>query len=154
MAKAKKSAPKVDPLIEGMFSKLLDRLVALEKKTDSILSRIGQLNASNGQAPRQAHPVQPPQPSRHERQMYEAICADCSKVCEVPFQPSESRPVYCKSCWAKRKGTAPGMPILRPVSIPPKPKGNLHVPVQALSAAPAKRSKAKTKPAKKSNKKK
>ncbi len=37
------------------------------------------------------------------RQMYKAICADCGKECEVPFKPTEGRPVYCKECWAKHR---------------------------------------------------
>jgi len=36
--------------------------------------------------------------------MFKAICADCGKECEVPFKPSGDRPVYCKECFAKRKG--------------------------------------------------
>ncbi|MFC1666526.1 CxxC-x17-CxxC domain-containing protein [Candidatus Omnitrophota bacterium] len=37
------------------------------------------------------------------REMHKAICADCSKECEVPFKPSGDRPVYCKDCFSKRK---------------------------------------------------
>ncbi len=39
-----------------------------------------------------------------QREMYKATCADCQKECEVPFKPSGDRPVYCKECFAKRKG--------------------------------------------------
>ena len=38
------------------------------------------------------------------REMHKATCADCSKECEVPFKPSGDRPVYCRECFAKRKG--------------------------------------------------
>ena len=38
------------------------------------------------------------------REMFKATCADCQKECEVPFKPSGDRPVYCKECFAKRKG--------------------------------------------------
>ena len=38
-----------------------------------------------------------------ERQMHKAVCAECGKDCEVPFKPSEDRPVYCRDCFAKRK---------------------------------------------------
>ena len=34
---------------------------------------------------------------------YKAICTDCGKECEVPFKPDPNRPVYCQSCWAKRR---------------------------------------------------
>ena len=38
------------------------------------------------------------------REIHKATCADCKKECEVPFKPSGDRPVYCKECFAKRKG--------------------------------------------------
>jgi CxxC-x17-CxxC domain-containing protein len=41
---------------------------------------------------------------REPREMHKAICSDCGKECEVPFKPDPSRPVYCKECWAKRRG--------------------------------------------------
>ena len=41
--------------------------------------------------------------SYRERKMYSAVCSDCGKDCEVPFQPDPSRPVYCQECWAKRR---------------------------------------------------
>ncbi len=41
--------------------------------------------------------------SRSRRQMYPAVCAQCGKDTEVPFQPREGRPVYCNECFAKSK---------------------------------------------------
>ena len=38
-----------------------------------------------------------------ERKMYKAVCADCGKECEVPFEPKEGRPVYCKECYQKHR---------------------------------------------------
>jgi CxxC-x17-CxxC domain-containing protein len=35
------------------------------------------------------------------RQMFPAVCADCGKDTEVPFEPREGRPVYCSECYAK-----------------------------------------------------
>jgi len=35
------------------------------------------------------------------RQMYPAVCAECSKETEVPFEPREGRPVYCSECFSK-----------------------------------------------------
>ncbi|MCD6467639.1 MAG: hypothetical protein J7L10_06945 [Methanomicrobia archaeon] len=35
--------------------------------------------------------------------MYKAVCADCGKECEVPFQPQEGRPVYCRECYQKHR---------------------------------------------------
>lgn len=37
------------------------------------------------------------------RQMFKAVCAECAQECEVPFQPKEGRPVYCKNCYSKKK---------------------------------------------------
>ena len=37
--------------------------------------------------------------SRQDRQMYPAVCATCGKNTEVPFQPREDRPVYCRDCY-------------------------------------------------------
>jgi CxxC-x17-CxxC domain-containing protein len=33
------------------------------------------------------------------RQMYPAVCAQCGKDTEVPFQPRGDRPVYCSDCF-------------------------------------------------------
>jgi CxxC-x17-CxxC domain-containing protein len=35
----------------------------------------------------------------HERPMVPTICAACGKRTEVPFQPREGRPVYCRECY-------------------------------------------------------
>ncbi len=37
------------------------------------------------------------------RTMYKAVCADCKKECEIPFQPAGDRAVYCRECYALRK---------------------------------------------------
>lgn len=39
--------------------------------------------------------------SSFKRGMYKATCADCGKDCEVPFKPTEGRPVYCRDCYRK-----------------------------------------------------
>ena len=36
-----------------------------------------------------------------QRQMFPAVCADCGKETEVPFEPREDRPVYCSDCYRK-----------------------------------------------------
>ena len=38
------------------------------------------------------------------REMHDAICANCGKATQVPFQPREDRPVYCSECFAARRG--------------------------------------------------
>ncbi|MFH1801943.1 MAG: CxxC-x17-CxxC domain-containing protein [archaeon] len=38
------------------------------------------------------------------REMHTAVCDECKKECEVPFKPTEGKPVYCKDCYKKKKG--------------------------------------------------
>jgi len=35
--------------------------------------------------------------------MHKIICSDCGKEDEVPFKPTEGRPVYCRECFAKHR---------------------------------------------------
>jgi CxxC-x17-CxxC domain-containing protein len=37
--------------------------------------------------------------SRQNREMFDAVCARCGQACQVPFRPSNIRPVYCKDCY-------------------------------------------------------
>jgi CxxC-x17-CxxC domain-containing protein len=37
------------------------------------------------------------------RQMFPAICAQCGKETEVPFEPRQDRPVYCSDCYSNVK---------------------------------------------------
>ena len=39
-----------------------------------------------------------------ERQMYPAVCAQCGKETEVPFQPRGDKPVYCSDCYRQQQG--------------------------------------------------
>ncbi len=32
------------------------------------------------------------------REMHKVICSDCGVETEVPFKPTEGRPVYCRDC--------------------------------------------------------
>jgi len=41
--------------------------------------------------------------SMSNRTMHKATCADCGSECEVPFQPKEGRPVYCRECYKKHR---------------------------------------------------
>ncbi len=41
---------------------------------------------------------------RRERQMYPAVCAQCGKDTQVPFQPRGDRPVYCSECFETQRG--------------------------------------------------
>lgn len=37
------------------------------------------------------------------REMHKAVCSECNQECEVPFKPTQGKPVYCKECFQKRK---------------------------------------------------
>lgn len=55
--------------------------------------------ARNGNAPTYSAPT-----ARPHRETHTATCGDCGGVAEVPFIPSADRPVYCRDCFAKRRG--------------------------------------------------
>ena len=38
-----------------------------------------------------------------ERKMYKCTCSDCGKDSEVPFEPKQGRPVYCRECLPKHR---------------------------------------------------
>ena len=44
------------------------------------------------------------------RQMFKATCSDCGKECEVPFKPTEGRPIYCRECFQKHRTERRGPP--------------------------------------------
>ena len=41
------------------------------------------------------------------RQMYAAVCSNCGKDTEVPFQPRNDKPVYCRECFQERRASTP-----------------------------------------------
>lgn len=43
---------------------------------------------------------------RERSQMHEAVCSDCGKRCEVPFKPTNDKPVYCSQCFTEHGGGA------------------------------------------------
>lgn len=34
---------------------------------------------------------------------FKAVCAECGVECEIPFKPSEGRPVKCNDCYKKSR---------------------------------------------------
>jgi CxxC-x17-CxxC domain-containing protein len=36
--------------------------------------------------------------------MHKATCAECSKICEVPFRPNGEKPVFCNDCFGAKRG--------------------------------------------------
>jgi CxxC-x17-CxxC domain-containing protein len=53
-------------------------------------------------------PVSTPTFDRPERQMYPAVCANCGKATQVPFEPRSGRPVYCRDCFVPRQASSTG----------------------------------------------
>jgi CxxC-x17-CxxC domain-containing protein len=41
--------------------------------------------------------------NRGPREMHDAVCSDCGKQTQVPFQPDGNRPVYCQECYQKHR---------------------------------------------------
>lgn len=39
---------------------------------------------------------------RGDREMFSAVCDDCGKDCQVPFNPSSDKPIYCSRCFENR----------------------------------------------------
>ena len=33
--------------------------------------------------------------------MFKAVCSECGKECDIPFEPKEGRPVKCNDCFRK-----------------------------------------------------
>jgi CxxC-x17-CxxC domain-containing protein len=58
-------------------------------------------------APRESRPtrdLRASAPRRAEREMFDAVCAQCGAQTRVPFRPVAGRPVYCRDCFGARAG--------------------------------------------------
>ena len=40
---------------------------------------------------------------KEDREMFKAVCSDCGAECEVPFEPTEGKPVRCQECFKKNR---------------------------------------------------
>ena len=119
------------PELVTIMQKIAERLEALERKVDRVISQTSTRPFEGREQPRPSpqpfvalQPFRQPDPPSHrpnevkplqaqpqghgherrERVLHKAVCADCRKDCEVPFKPTGERPVYCKECFSKRKG--------------------------------------------------
>ncbi len=133
------SKPKTDlPELVTAMTRLVERLESLERKTDLLLSRTGSLPQEVRRVCQDlrrpdvstSSSLSQPAPQHQGRPLYQAVCADCRKGCEVPFKPTGDRPVYCKECFSRRKsngafkpsttsGTSHKAPTLPPPPVPP-----------------------------------
>lgn len=41
--------------------------------------------------------------AKENRELYDAVCADCGKETKIPFKPHLDKPVYCSECFSSRK---------------------------------------------------
>ena len=39
--------------------------------------------------------------ARGPREMFDVVCANCGAETQVPFRPTNDRPVYCRDCYQK-----------------------------------------------------
>lgn len=37
-------------------------------------------------------------------QMFDAVCDECGRDCQVPFRPTSGKPIYCSRCFEKQEG--------------------------------------------------
>ena len=44
--------------------------------------------------------------NREPREMHDVTCSECGAETQVPFKPTEGRPVFCKDCYMKKKNSA------------------------------------------------
>jgi CxxC-x17-CxxC domain-containing protein len=40
------------------------------------------------------------------REMVDVTCSSCGKPAQVPFTPTEGRPVYCSDCFSRERGAS------------------------------------------------
>lgn len=45
--------------------------------------------------------------SRGPVEMHKAICDNCRRECEVPFRPTQGKPIFCSNCFEKNRGSEP-----------------------------------------------
>jgi CxxC-x17-CxxC domain-containing protein len=157
----KKSSKNEADILE-FIAKIHQQLALLDKKVDALIAKTVTAPKST-EAPKpfvapkpfqqqsNAHAQAQRQNERfRERIMHKAICADCRKPCEVPFRPSQDRPVYCQECFGRRKAGNSFKPNIdnRPRIAPPQTPQ-----VNRLQVSENKKSVAKRKPVSKKPKK-
>lgn len=38
-----------------------------------------------------------------QREMHDAVCAECGTETKVPFKPRNDRPIYCRDCFSAKR---------------------------------------------------
>ncbi|MDD4939844.1 MAG: hypothetical protein PHE18_04475 [Candidatus Omnitrophica bacterium] len=100
--------------ITAFMAQIQKKLLILENKIDSLINKFSEGAAKGEQFSKpfkrfdrfQGHENRG-QGGYRERRLFQAICAECHRECEVPFKPTGDRPVYCKDCFSRRKQAGP-----------------------------------------------
>jgi CxxC-x17-CxxC domain-containing protein len=61
------------------------------------LCRAAKMVQSQGSSPYGGHG----QSWQPRRQMFRAVCAECGRAAEIPFEPRYGKRVYCRDCYSK-----------------------------------------------------
>lgn len=70
-------------------------------------------------------------------QMHKAVCAECGRMCEVPFRPTGDKPVYCADCFNKKRDSSDSR-VSRDYGAPKRDFGDRFAPrADARSERPA-----------------
>ena len=93
--------PQDEPGVIELINKMQQQLSAMEKKLDSLIDQSLKPSRSFSRPPR--YDKARGGDSSRERTFTKVVCADCNKECEIPFKPSDERPVYCRECFPKHK---------------------------------------------------
>lgn len=146
--KKKETGPDVIELI----TRMQQQLAIMERKIDVLIGKAGSRPAET--KPPAPKPFQQPQQQGQprERIMHKAVCADCSKECEVPFKPTGDRPVYCKECYSKRRVAGISKPAPLAAINMDKPAAGAGTPEEKKKPAAKKKPAEKKKPAAKKKK--
>ncbi len=97
----RKERPKKDqnePDFLTLLQEIQQQLVFLEKKIDALSSQPQKRNRESSYS----HDRSDRKGGFREKKFTKAVCAQCHKECEVPFKPTDNRPVYCSDCFSKR----------------------------------------------------
>lgn len=120
---------KVD--VTEVIVQIQEQLAVLDKKLDTFINKsltdIAQALAAQKAAvavrpvvPTPSVPVVVRPPESPRRPMFAIVCYECGKDSELPFKPVAGRAVYCKECFAKRKGSHNTL-VSHEVKIEPSP---------------------------------
>ena len=60
-------------------------------------------------------------PGSGDRQMHDAVCANCGNTCQIPFRPSPGRDVFCSRCFEDKGDSGSQRPERRNFDKPGAP---------------------------------